>query len=527
VRTTTARAAEQDPRYSTPNDLAGNLRRGELAAGLATAALIVQLLLAPVTLLFAATLIGVGRVSRWHPLWLLAPTVAGLIWLLEAGTAHAAASLASSSRTWTGYLLAVAAHPARLAHPGNAIAAAAAWRTGQLPLSLLAAAAEASTVLWLLWWRTWQGVADHGGGLVAKERGAWSRGSVRAERQTFRPALVMLLRRRVFAAALSAGRTVTTDGCALGLQVSTGRLAGVSWEAAENGVLLTGASLADLDQLGLAALAAALRLRKTVLFADLTSAGMTVAGVTGSGPTGAGPTRAGLAGRVTALASAVGVAAGEITSAMVGEPEVGAALGEADPDVVGLMGRAIRRRGVVCVSVRTGDTARQVIDDVASVLADLRNLGLRGDCLVWISGCEVLDQAQLAGLLGLGPETGTAVLLSTTNSDHAAGLAPAVGTIIATGPISGNLAAELSRPGACIGRQIASAAPLRAALATSRPMFAQDPAGSPSGNYAIEDILRRQSSGVFTMIAGTQAGRGHPCVTASCRAVRLTAGDIR
>jgi hypothetical protein len=58
-------------------------------------------------------------------------------------------------------------------------------------------------------------------------------------------------------------------------------------------------------------------------------------------------------------------------------------------------------------------------------------------------------------------------------------------------------------------------------------MFAQDPAGSPSGNYAIEDILRRQSSGVFTMIAGTQAGRGHPCVTASCRAVRLTAGDIR
>ena len=111
-----------------------------------------------------------------------------------------------SSRHQAGYLVALATHPARLAHPGAAFAGAAAWLPGQLPLALLIAAGEASIALWLGWWRGW--------------RRAW--GGVAAG-QRFRPGLVALARRRVVAAALSAGHTVTADGCGLGLQISTGR----------------------------------------------------------------------------------------------------------------------------------------------------------------------------------------------------------------------------------------------------------------------------------------------------------------
>ena len=85
MRTTTAWTAGREPRLSAHDDLAGSLRRGELAAALATVALIGQVLFAPVTLLIAALLVAVGRVSRWRPQWLLVPAVAALIWLLEAG----------------------------------------------------------------------------------------------------------------------------------------------------------------------------------------------------------------------------------------------------------------------------------------------------------------------------------------------------------------------------------------------------------------------------------------------------------
>ena len=160
MRTATAWVAEQQPRRSTPDNPAGSLRRGELAAGLATAALAGQLLFAPVTLLIAATLVAVGRVSRWRPQWLLAPAIARLIWMLETGiSAGCRCASRSGSRQLAGYLLAAAVDPARLAHPGAAFAGAAAWLPRQLPLALLAAASEASIALWFGWWRVCRGAA--------------------------------------------------------------------------------------------------------------------------------------------------------------------------------------------------------------------------------------------------------------------------------------------------------------------------------------------------------------------------------
>ncbi len=218
---------------------------------------------------------------------------------------------------------------------------------------------------------------------------------------------------------------------------------------------------------------------------------------------------------MTALATSLDIAASEISSVTVGA------------EVAGPVGRAVRRRGVVVISARTGDGARQVIDDLANVLASLRDLSLRADCLVWISGCEVVDEECLAGLVRLGAETGTAVLLSTTSASRAAGLAAVAGTLVAAGPISGNLAEELSNAAEYVGREIASAALRGAPLAISRPMTATDPAASQARDYAIAYILRAQPPGMFAILKGRQPGAGPLRLTTQCRTVPITSGNVR
>ena len=517
MRTTTAWVAGQEPRRSARDDATASPRRGELAAGLATVALIGQVLFAPVTLVIGALLVAVGRLSRWRPHWLLLPAVAGLTWLLEAGGARVASGFAASSRHLAGYMLAVAVHPAWLAHPGAAFAGATAWLPGQLPLALLPAAGEASIVLWLGWWRAWgrasvgaaEGWSGGAADVSADGAAAWPR---------FRPGLIALARRRVTAAALSAGRTVTADGCALGLQTSTGRLAGFSWAEASSGVLLAGVSRADLDQLGLAATCAALRLRKTVLLADLAGPGLAGPGLAGHGLAGHG-----LAGHVTATARSLGVAPSEISAVTVGESVKAARV----VTVAGLAGRAIRLREVVVMSAGTADGSQQVIDGLTSVLADLRDLALRTDCFVWISGCDAVDAGCLAELMGLGTETGTAVLLSTTSAAHAARLAAVAGTIVATGPISRNLAGDLSAAAGRVCCDVASAAIRTSPLATSQQTTAADATGSRSHDHAITDILYTQPPGMFTILSGTRAATRPARLTAHCRAVPITSGDIR
>ncbi len=170
--------------------VAGRTRPGdspgrELAAGLATAAVVAQFLFAPATLAIAVALMAVGRTSRWRPPWLLLPALAGLGWLLANGAA----------------VTAFAAFPRRLSvHVGH-----------QLPSALLFGSAEAALVLWLVWYPL-----------------------------PWRPGLVAVLRRRASARALCAGHTVAPDGFALGLVTGTGKPVSVTWAEAERGVLITG-----------------------------------------------------------------------------------------------------------------------------------------------------------------------------------------------------------------------------------------------------------------------------------------------
>jgi hypothetical protein len=195
---------------SRPGDSPGR----ELAAGLATAAVVGQFLFARATLVIAVTLIAVGRTSRWRPPWLLLPALAGLGWLLAQGAAPTA----------------FAALPRGLAGP----------LVRQLPSAVLLGSAEAALVLWVVWYPL-----------------AWRSG------------LVAVLRRRASVRALRAGHTVAPDGFAFGLVTGTGKPVTVTWAEAERGVLITGQNEVRLGELGLAAACAAMRLRKAVLMADL------------------------------------------------------------------------------------------------------------------------------------------------------------------------------------------------------------------------------------------------------------------
>jgi hypothetical protein len=386
--------AERAPRRAGQAGPARSSSRGELAAGLAAAAVVVELLLAQLSLLLTGCLVAIARLTRWRPHWLAWPAAAGLAWTLATGPARAAAGFAGWPRQLAAYLAPAASQPgpaaispARLAgslrqlpHPVSFLAYLGHWLPRQLPVAMVAASAQAAVVLWLGWRRA-----------GAANQAAW------------RPGPVASIRLRRNASELAAGHAVTRDGCALGLAAGTGRLAGFSWADASRGVLLTSQDEQASGRLALAAAGAAMRLRKTVVVIDL----------------------AGTAGRLTELASSLGVPASTCPLAAPGE-------------LAGQAGLAIRGRSVLLVS---GDHAadapaglrpgQQAVATLLAVLADLRDLGLRGDCLAWISGCEGVGMDLLTQLTDLGPATGTAVMLSTADAGRAGDLESAAAVVVA------------------------------------------------------------------------------------------------
>jgi hypothetical protein len=456
MRIMAAGTAEQRPRRSPPGHPgrpADSFRRGELGAGLAALAVASQLALAPVVLLIAGLLVIAGRISRWRLAWLLLPALGSACWLAMAGPPAVAHAMAAGAGRLLAAELAVAVHPERLLHPTGAFAASVRSLRRQLPLTVLAGTGEAAVALWL-----------------GRQPGpGW------------RPGLVATVRRRVATAAMAAGRTVTADGCAIGVDYRRGRLAAISWAQAERGVLLTGSDPAELGQLGLAITGAALRRRKAVVVLDLT------------GPGG----RA--ADRVRPLAGRLAVPVTDISlTTKIGACSVSSAVG-----------RAIRGRSAVLISGCRPDAARPdaarpdaahsdaarsavahsaaaqagaaqlAVSELVAALASLRELGLRGDCLAWITGCERGDVNQLRDLLALGPVTGTAMLLSTTSPELSAELALAAGVVIASGPVTGALAQRLadlvigdSAISPAMGHDLPIDASLGASIGNSRPSAA-------------------------------------------------------
>ncbi len=344
----------------------------ELAAGVAALGVAAQFALAPIMLLVAAVLTLTGCVSRWRPHWLLLPAVAGACWLAAVRVAVAAAALDAGTGGLISAELALASHPGRLRHLTAALAGAGWWLPRELPLALLGGTAEAAIVLWLGW---------------------------RYAPPTWRPGGIAMVRRRAAEAALAASHTVMAGGCAIGVNPSSGRLAGFSWAEAERGVLLAGLDEWQLCQVGLAVACAAMRLRKTVIVIE----------------SSASP-----AGQVALLARRLSVPVTEVSA-------------RDDDTAARSMGRAIRSRGVLTVPARQPEAARLALTALSAVLVGLRELGLRGDCVAWVTSCDAVEPEITNRLLELGQATGTCVLLTTTSMTCAASLAARVGTTVECG----------------------------------------------------------------------------------------------
>ena len=215
---------------------------GELIAVIALVLLLAHLLLAQLTLLLAAVMYVIDRVTRWRPEWLAAPAGAGLVWVLAIGPSRAVSDFTAGPRHVLGYLGGIGGHPGHLLHLSDAYAGLAHWLPEQFPLALILAAAEVLGLSWLQ--------RRLGGG------------------RPWRAGLIVTARRRATAAALRSGAgVVTRDGCCVGVDVTTGRPAAISWREAEGGVLCAGTAV---GQSGFALAHAAIRRRKPVIVIDLT-----------------------------------------------------------------------------------------------------------------------------------------------------------------------------------------------------------------------------------------------------------------
>ena len=240
--TATADREPRPPRPLSPGDVP---RRGELAAALAAAGLLAHLLLAQLTLLLAVALNLTGRTARWRPLWLAGPAAAGFLWVLAIGPPRALAGFTDGPHQVLGYLAGAAGQPARVLHPARAFAGVRRWLPRQAPFALILAPAEAAVAGWL------------------RARRAGERGLPP------RPGLIVAVRRLGTVAWVRSGGVVTRTGACLGADWRTGRPAGVSWRAAEGGVLVTGAAVAEVSAASFQLVHAAVRRRKPVLVVDL------------------------------------------------------------------------------------------------------------------------------------------------------------------------------------------------------------------------------------------------------------------
>jgi hypothetical protein len=214
-----ATAAERAPRrarYLIPRD---NPRRGEIVAAFVVVVLLAHLLIAQLTVVATGILYAAGKAGRWRLRWLAVPAAAGLVWALAIGPARAVDGFTAGPRQVLAYVGGVPGTPGRLLHLGAAFAGLGQWLPRQLPLALIAAAAETALLLWLSW-------------LHADDPAA--AGS--------RPGLVVAVRRRYLAANVRSGGIVTRDGGVLGIDQAAGRRAAVSWREAEGGVLAAGAA---------------------------------------------------------------------------------------------------------------------------------------------------------------------------------------------------------------------------------------------------------------------------------------------
>jgi hypothetical protein len=356
------------PRRARQQIPAGLTQRGRVTAACAVLILLAHLLLAQVTLGLAVAFTVTGRVSRWRLWWLTVPAAAGLAWALAIGAGRAGAGFAAGPAHVLGYL-GRGRLAAGLGHPSGPFAGAGSWLPRQLPIALIAGAAEAALIGWLERLR-----AD---GPAVRPR---------------RPGAVAAMRTALAASLIRSGSVVTRDGCALGVAPATGAVAELRWPEIAGGVLVAGAESQGVTVTSLQVVHAALRRRKPLIVID--------------------------ASADAAIARALAAAC-----AATGTP--------LRHERAGLdLGPVISERSAALVRVGSAELASRACASVAALAASLGRIGVDGDGLIWVTGGERLPAQAAARLIGDGRVAGLGVLIGTASPVATAELARLVDALL-------------------------------------------------------------------------------------------------
>jgi hypothetical protein len=232
-------------RYLVPR---GFPRRGEILAACVVLLVLAHVLFAQLTIIVAAILYLITKLTRWRLSWLILPAAAALVWTAAVGLGPAAAGFGDGPARVLSYLGTPGHQAGHLLHFTTAFAGITGWLPRQLPLALLTGAAEAALAGGLSWLHTDE----------------W-------ELRPARPGLVVATRRAVTVHAIRAGGVVTRDGGCLGVVAATGTRVALSWAEAAGGVSVCGSAEPEVLTTGFQLVHAAVRRRKPVLAVDFTA----------------------------------------------------------------------------------------------------------------------------------------------------------------------------------------------------------------------------------------------------------------
>ena len=231
-------------RYLIPRGLP---RRDEILAVCVVLAVLAHVLFAQLTIILAVVFYLITKMTRWRLSWLAVPAAAGLAWTAAAGPRAAAAGFAAGPAQIADYLGASGHQADHLLHFTAAFTGIGTWLPRQLPLAIVAGAAEAALAGWLSWLHTDE----------------WNLPPAR-------PGLIVAARRAATVRAIRAGGVVTRDGGCLGVVPGSGARITLSWAEAAEGVSVCGSAGPDVLGTSFQLIHAAVRRRKPVLAVDHT-----------------------------------------------------------------------------------------------------------------------------------------------------------------------------------------------------------------------------------------------------------------
>ncbi|HJY69808.1 MAG TPA: hypothetical protein VJ254_24060, partial [Streptosporangiaceae bacterium] len=207
-------------RYLVPKGLP---RRGEFLAACVVVAVLAHVLFAQLTIVLAVVFALTTLATRWRLSWLLVPVVIGVAWTLAVGPRAAAAGFGAGPAKVAAYLGASGHQLDHVLHFTGAFTGIGSWLPRQLPLAIVAGAAEAAIIGWLSWLHTDE-----------------------TSMRPARPGLLVAVRRAAIRRAIRAGGVVTRDGSCLGVAAESGSRITVSWPETAGGVSVCGSAEQDV-----------------------------------------------------------------------------------------------------------------------------------------------------------------------------------------------------------------------------------------------------------------------------------------